>query len=199
MQYVDGVSLAEMLRVGPIDNHRAAAFLRPVALAVAEGQLDSIDVSWYNRKAVCVVMASGGYPGSYEKGKPVTGLEEAREELAAAGLEVERGDTQSIIAKADVGGLPIGNIVRFGNGDVLVSGKKGSVRSSDGGRTWTPVESGFCLYACRLANGDTIQFSRRDKHAVEPPSPDEDSDRPGWIRCYGWLLRAPAADGAGAA
>ena len=53
--------------------------LAEIALAVAEGRLDRIRVNWYNEKAVCVVMASGGYPGSYEKGKQITGLEEARE------------------------------------------------------------------------------------------------------------------------
>jgi phosphoribosylamine--glycine ligase len=32
---------------------------------------------WSNQAAVCVVMASSGYPGQYEKGKVVTGLDEA--------------------------------------------------------------------------------------------------------------------------
>ncbi|MCX6345644.1 MAG: phosphoribosylamine--glycine ligase [Armatimonadetes bacterium] len=48
-----------------------------ILLACAEGRLDTIDVNWYNRSAVCVVMASGGYPGDYEKGKVITGLDEA--------------------------------------------------------------------------------------------------------------------------
>lgn len=50
-----------------------------IALATAQGRLDTVPVNWYNSKAVCVVMASGGYPGSYEKGKPITGIEAAEE------------------------------------------------------------------------------------------------------------------------
>lgn len=46
--------------------------------ATIEGRLDSIDPPrWDPRPAVCVVMASEGYPGKYQPGKPVRGLEEA--------------------------------------------------------------------------------------------------------------------------
>ena len=45
--------------------------------ASVEGTLDRIELKWDPRSAVCVVMASGGYPGDYEKGKPVRGLDEA--------------------------------------------------------------------------------------------------------------------------
>ena len=41
-----------------------AGDLAEIALSVAERRLDSKAVTWYNSKAVCVVMASGGYPGS---------------------------------------------------------------------------------------------------------------------------------------
>ena len=41
------------------------------------GSLDSLEVKCYNGCAVCVVVASGGYPGSYETGKPISGLDEA--------------------------------------------------------------------------------------------------------------------------
>ena len=52
--------------------------LLDVLLAVAEGRLDQCDpLEWDNRPAVCVVMASKGYPGSYEKGLVVHGLEDA--------------------------------------------------------------------------------------------------------------------------
>ena len=41
------------------------------------GSLDSLEIKCYNGCAVCVVVASGGYPGDYETGKPVSGLDEA--------------------------------------------------------------------------------------------------------------------------
>lgn len=45
--------------------------------AVIEGKLDQIEIKWKDQKALCVVMASGGYPVEYEKGKEITGIKEA--------------------------------------------------------------------------------------------------------------------------
>ncbi len=45
--------------------------------AILAGSLSKIDIKWKPDSAVCVVMASGGYPGSYEKGKIICGLENA--------------------------------------------------------------------------------------------------------------------------
>lgn len=50
--------------------------LADIMLACATGTLDKAEVAWHNKAAVCVVMASGGYPESYAKGKEITGLEE---------------------------------------------------------------------------------------------------------------------------
>ena len=52
--------------------------LLEVLLAVCNGTLDQITLEWDRRPAVCVVMASGGYPGDYEKGKKIVGLQEAQ-------------------------------------------------------------------------------------------------------------------------
>ncbi len=49
----------------------------PLMVAALEGGLGNMKIEWAPEEAVCVVMASGGYPGSYEKGKPITGIEEA--------------------------------------------------------------------------------------------------------------------------
>ena len=46
---------------------------------VATGRLDALDLRWTDQVAVCVVLASDGYPGSYEKGKVILGIEEAEE------------------------------------------------------------------------------------------------------------------------
>lgn len=46
---------------------------------VATGKLDVLDLRWTDQVAVCVVLASDGYPGSYEKGKVILGIEEAEE------------------------------------------------------------------------------------------------------------------------
>jgi len=56
---------------------RLKSDLLEVCLAVCDGRLDKVTLEWDPRPAVCVVMASGGYPGSYEKGKKITGLDEA--------------------------------------------------------------------------------------------------------------------------
>ncbi|QDU49859.1 phosphoribosylamine--glycine ligase [Gimesia panareensis] len=52
--------------------------LGQLLLAAAEERLDDIDpLEWDERPTVCVVMASEGYPGDYEKGRVIRGLEEA--------------------------------------------------------------------------------------------------------------------------
>lgn len=50
-----------------------------IMLAVAEGRPEDIVLSWSDKWAVSVVLASEGYPGSYEKGKVILGLEEAQD------------------------------------------------------------------------------------------------------------------------
>lgn len=45
--------------------------------ASAEGKLEPIQLTWRPMAAVCVVMASGGYPGAYSKGKAISGLADA--------------------------------------------------------------------------------------------------------------------------
>ena len=56
---------------------RMKSDLLPLLEAVAEGSLQGKSIEWYDDPAVCVVMASKGYPGSYQKGFPITGLAEA--------------------------------------------------------------------------------------------------------------------------
>jgi phosphoribosylamine--glycine ligase len=75
---------------------RLKSDLLGVCLAVCDGRLDKVTLEWDQRPAVCVVMASGGYPGSYEKGKKITGLDEADriEDIVVfhAGTTAKNGD-----------------------------------------------------------------------------------------------------------
>ena len=48
-----------------------------VACAKGDGSLKDLDIAWSDGAAVCVVLASGGYPKSYRKGYEITGLDEA--------------------------------------------------------------------------------------------------------------------------
>ncbi len=57
---------------------RLKSDLGEVLTATLEERLDEVKLEWDPRPAVCVVMASGGYPGSYEKGKVIEGLEDAQ-------------------------------------------------------------------------------------------------------------------------
>jgi phosphoribosylamine--glycine ligase len=49
----------------------------PVLMAVAEGDLGSHSIEWYEKAAVCVVMAAEGYPGDYRRADVIDGLAEA--------------------------------------------------------------------------------------------------------------------------
>ena len=49
--------------------------LTELCLAAFDGSLDSVEVEWDPRAALGVVLASGGYPGSYDTGAPITGLD----------------------------------------------------------------------------------------------------------------------------
>lgn len=61
--------------------------------AVVNNQLDSIDIKWQKEAAVCVVLASGGYPGNYEKGKLITGFTDVPEDIQVfhAGTKMQNG------------------------------------------------------------------------------------------------------------
>ena len=54
--------------------HRLKDDLGALCLAVLDGRLDEMSADWDPRPAVGVVLAAGGYPGSYEKGLEIKGL-----------------------------------------------------------------------------------------------------------------------------
>ena len=51
-----------------------------IMTATCEGGLVDVDLSWDGRCCCCVVMASGGYPGAYETGKLITGIDDAEQD-----------------------------------------------------------------------------------------------------------------------
>ncbi|MFM7592758.1 MAG: phosphoribosylamine--glycine ligase [Isosphaeraceae bacterium] len=59
--------------------------------AVIDERLDEVDVRWDSRPAITVVMAAEGYPGKYERGRAITGIEEADE---LPGVKVFHAGTQ---------------------------------------------------------------------------------------------------------
>jgi phosphoribosylamine--glycine ligase len=63
--------------------------------AIIDEKLETIDISWKQNCAVCVVMASGGYPENYVKGYEITGLDAIKsfEDIMAfhAGTKKENG------------------------------------------------------------------------------------------------------------
>lgn len=75
---------------------RMRSDLLPVLEATTRGTLAGVKVEWDERPAVCVVMASAGYPGDYETGKEICGLEAAQPEevrVFHAGTALKDGNT----------------------------------------------------------------------------------------------------------
>ncbi len=69
---------------------RLKSDLGAVLLAAARKELDGVTLDWDAQTAVCVVVASEGYPGAFEKGQPIGGLEE----VEAAGATVFHAGTR---------------------------------------------------------------------------------------------------------
>ncbi len=69
----------------------------PILLAVAEGDISQVTIDWHDRAAVCVVMASGGYPGECRKGDVIRGLDAAAQipdvVVFHAGTALKGGET----------------------------------------------------------------------------------------------------------
>jgi phosphoribosylamine--glycine ligase len=67
--------------------------LLEIFLSILEGELDLEEINWKDEFAVCVVLASAGYPGKYEKGSEITGLDRVGKEavLFHAGTKTSNG------------------------------------------------------------------------------------------------------------
>jgi len=64
----------------------------PIFEACIDGTLDQCPLQWKKESSVCVVMAAEGYPGPYEKGKPISGLQNAN---SLPGVEVFHAGTKT--------------------------------------------------------------------------------------------------------
>jgi phosphoribosylamine--glycine ligase len=85
----------------------------PIMEACADGTLNECSLEWKPDTAVCVVMAAEGYPGSYEKGRPISGLDQAN---SLPGVTVFHAGTKQ--AGADIvtsGGRVLGVTALGGN------------------------------------------------------------------------------------
>ncbi len=87
-----------------------------ICLAVAEGRLAEQEVKWSDSAHTFVVMVSDGYPGSYETGVPISGVEEAAER----GLVIHAGTARD----------ESGSLVTSGGRVLGVAGSGGSVKDA---------------------------------------------------------------------
>jgi phosphoribosylamine---glycine ligase len=113
MMTADGPKVLEFnVRLGDPETqplmHRMECDFAPALLAAAEGRLAGTRLTWRSGPSVCVVMASGGYPGAFETGKAIRGIEaaeatgaavfQAGTRLGANGLETAGGRVLGVTA-----------------------------------------------------------------------------------------------------
>ena len=80
----------------------------PIMLATISGGLDNVDLEWLPQASVCVVMASGGYPGQYDNGKEIKGLDSLKNQ---EGISVFHAGTKSEKEKIVTNGGRVLNVV----------------------------------------------------------------------------------------
>jgi len=113
---VDGPKVLEFnVRLGDPETqplmHRMTTDFAPVLMSAARGELGRHKLEWRRGASVCVVMASGGYPGSYPTGAAIRGIEEAEStgatvfqagtRMGAQGLETAGGRVLGVTAAGE--------------------------------------------------------------------------------------------------
>lgn len=106
--------------------YRLETDLLDVFDAILEQRLDQMQLKWKDDAAICVVMASEGYPGSYQKGKVITGFDQA--------------ETDTLVKVFHAGTQAFNGSVRTAGGRVLgVTGTGGTLKDAIK-RTYQAVE-----------------------------------------------------------
>ena len=109
----------------------------PALIASADGVLDSFDLRWYDEVALTVVMASEGYPGDYEKGTEIMGIDTAMD-----------ADDAVTVFHAGTGRDEIGKLLATGGRVLNVTARGASVKEAQT-RAYAAVDridwpKGFC-------------------------------------------------------
>ena len=127
MMTADGPRVLEFnVRLGDPETqplmHRMECDFVSALMAASEGRVAGERLTWRSGPSVCVVMTSSGYPGSYEMGRPISGIEAAEATGATvfqagtregpAGLETAGGRVLGVTASADNLAAAIDNAYR---------------------------------------------------------------------------------------
>ena len=109
----------------------------PALIASADGVLDTFDLRWYDDVALTVVMASQGYPGEYEKGSEIKGIDAAMS-----------SDETVMVFHAGTSLDPTGKLLATGGRVLNVTARGASVKEAQS-RAYAAVEQiewpgGFC-------------------------------------------------------
>ena len=109
----------------------------PALIASADGVLDSFDLRWYDEAALTVVMASEGYPGDYEKGTEIKGIDTAMD-----------ADDAVTVFHAGTGRDEIGKLLATGGRVLNVTARGASVKEAQT-RAYAAIDridwpKGFC-------------------------------------------------------
>jgi phosphoribosylamine---glycine ligase len=86
---------------------RLMSDLLPALIASRDGQLKSFDLRWYPDAALTVVMAAKGYPGDYQRGTLIEGLDEAAK---VEGVEIFHAGTKAVDGKITANGGRVLNV-----------------------------------------------------------------------------------------
>lgn len=93
--------------------------------ACRKGTLDQLDIRWKDQAACCLVLASGGYPASYQKGYPISGLEEAGKSAVVFHAGTAREADGTIVT---AGGRVLGVTATGANLDAAIDGAYASAK-----------------------------------------------------------------------
>ncbi|NJL97945.1 MAG: phosphoribosylamine--glycine ligase [Synechococcaceae cyanobacterium SM2_3_2] len=94
--------------------------LEELLLACVQGRLESVNLKWRPGMAACVVMAAAGYPGSYERGKPIVGLEAAT--TTSDQLAIFHAGTRTVFPPMQLGRPTVPQLVTDGGRVLCLSG-----------------------------------------------------------------------------